>query len=125
MKRKPVTRLCSAIAILAVLSACSDSGASSSVAVTPEIPALSDEDFEATDWAEATHSNDVDPNYDEVFDDTLVKRFDFVVTADRWQSMLDDMTATYGEFGRPSGPGLVDTDEDPIFVPADVYYIRT
>ncbi len=127
MKRKPVTRLCSAIAIFALLSACSgsDSGASSSVAVTPEIPALSDEDFEATDWTEATHSNDVDPNYDEVFDDTLVKRFDFVVTADRWQSMLDDMTATYGEFGRPSGPGLVDTDEDPIFVPADVYYNGT
>lgn len=84
-----------------------------------------DADFEAIDWTEATHSKDADPNFDEVFDDTMVKRFDFVVTADRWQSMLDDMTATYGGFGQPGGPGLVDADEDPIFVPADVYYNGT
>ena len=112
------------ILIFALLSACS-SGDSTTVAVTPEPTAIDDTDFEATDWTEATHSNDVDPNHTEVFDDTLVKRFDFVVTPERWQSMLDDMTATYGEFGRPSGPGLIDTDEDPIFVPADVYYNGT
>ncbi len=86
---------------------------------------ITDADFEATDWTEATHSKDADPNLNEVFDDTVVKRFDFVVTVDRWQSMLDDMTVTYGEFGRPSGPELLDTDEDPIFVPADVYYNGT
>jgi spore coat protein CotH len=112
------------ILIFALLSACS-SGDSTTVAVTPEPTAIDDTDFEATDWTEATHSNDVGPNHAEVFDDTLVKRFDFVVTPERWQSMLDDMTATYGEFGRPSGPGLIDTDEDPIFVPADVYYNGT
>lgn len=84
-----------------------------------------DTEFEATDWTEATHSNDVDPNYDEVFDDTLVKRFDFVVTEERWQSMLDDMTATYGEFGQRSSSSLIDAEEDPIFVPADVYYNGT
>ncbi len=86
---------------------------------------VADADFEATDWTEATHSNDVEPGFDEVFDDTLVKRFDFVVTADRWQSMMDDMTATYGDLGQPGRPGLIDTDEDPIFVPADVYYNGT
>ncbi len=101
------------------------SSASSSLSVTPEATAVTDADFEAADWTEATHSNDVDPNHDEVFDDTMVKRFDFVVTEDRWQSMLDDMTATYGEFGQRSGPGLIDTDEDPIFVPAEVYYNGT
>lgn len=105
----------------------------------------SDSDFNATDWTEATHSKKVDPNYDEVFDDTAVKRLDFVVTEARWQRMLDDMEATYGTFGSSSagqsgppaagpggavgGPGvgageptLANTDEDPIFVPADVYY---
>ena len=101
------------------------SSASSSVSATPETATVTDADFEAADWTEATHSNEVDPNYDEVFDDTMVKRFDFVVTADRWQSMLEDMTAAYGEFGQPSGPWLIDTDEDPIFVPADVYYNGT
>lgn len=104
-----------------------------------------DASFLATDWLETTHSNDVDPNFSEVFDDTMVKRLDFVVTAQRWQSMLDDMTATYGEFGSgtvagpgaggpgPGGPpgaggpgggggGLLEVEADPIFVPADVFY---
>ncbi|MEP4890096.1 MAG: CotH kinase family protein [Aliiglaciecola sp.] len=87
---------------------------------------ITDTDFETTDWTEDTHSKDVDPNFEEVFDNSQVKRLDFVVTEARWQSMLDDMTATYGEFGRSSGgSALVDTDENPIFVPADVYYEGT
>ncbi|CAA6804872.1 MAG: Spore coat protein [uncultured Sulfurovum sp.] len=87
----------------------------------------SDADFAATDWTEETHSKNVDPNYDEVFDDAQVKRLDFVVTKERWQSMLDDMTNTYGTLGQGSqgNTGLIDTDEDPIFVPADVYYEGT
>ncbi|MFK8053439.1 MAG: CotH kinase family protein [Woeseiaceae bacterium] len=101
------------------------SSASSSLSTTPETMAITDADFEAADWTEETHSNDVDPNHDEVFDDTLVKRFDFVITEERWQSMLDDMTATYGELGQSAGAGLIDTDEDPIFVPADVFYNGT
>ena len=84
---------------------------------------LTDTDFDATDWTDETHSKNVDPNYAEVFSDTEVKRLDFVVTSERWQSMLDDMTDTYGTFGSSSRTsGLVDTEEDPIFVPAEVYY---
>ena len=87
---------------------------------------ITDTDFVATDWTEETHSKNVDPNFEEVFDDNQVKRLDFVVTEERWQSMLDDMTATYGEFGQLSNNnGLIDSDENPIFVPADVYYQDT
>ena len=58
-----------------------------------------------------------------MFEDNAVKRIDIVITEARWQSMLDDMTETYGAFGSGgSGPGLIDTDEDPIFVPAEVFY---
>ncbi len=125
------------------------------IAVSTATATYADTDFEATDWTDATHSKNVDPNFDEVFDDTQVKRLDIVVTAERWQSMLDDMTATYGAFGgtstsiptdagMPNGGGmppmdgempknagmpmdtttttLIDSDEDPIFVPADIYY---
>jgi len=117
------------VSSLLLLGACSDSTTSDATAITVEdatdTTTLTDADFEATDWTEATHSNDADPNFAEVFDDTLVKRFDFVVSEDRWQSMLDDMAATYGEFGQRGGPGLIDADEDPIFVPADVYYNGT
>ncbi len=109
--------------------ACSSSNNSddSEIAVddSTDTSVITDTDFEATDWTEATHSKNADPNHSEVFDDTLVKRFDFVVTAERWQNMLDDMAATYGGLGQPGGPGLIDADEDPIFVPADVYYNGT
>jgi len=84
-----------------------------------------DTDFEVIDWTDETHSKNVDPNFDEVFDSTQVKRLDFVVTAERWQSMLNDMTQLYGEFGYPSGQGLLDDVEDPIFVPAEVFYNDT
>jgi hypothetical protein len=85
----------------------------------------SDTNFEATDWTTETHSKDVDPNFTEVFNDHAVKRIDIVMTEARWQNMLDDMTETYGAFGSGSGGsggGLIDTDEDPIFVPAEVFY---
>lgn len=94
----------------------------------------SDTDFEATDWTTETHTKDADPDFDEIFEDNAVKRLDFVITEDRWQSMLDDMTGLYGEFGATGqgGPGQGgppggqggDTfaDEDPIFVPAEVLY---
>lgn len=86
---------------------------------------VTDADFEATDWTDATHSKSADPDFDEVFNDGQVKRLDFVVTADRWQSMLDDMTELYGTFGQRTNNGLLDTDEDPIFVPAEVFYNGT
>ena len=83
----------------------------------------SDADFEAIDWTDETHSKYFDPNFEEVFNDGTVKRLDFVVTPERWQSMLDNMTDMYGEFGEGSSfGGLLDDTEDPIFVPAEVFY---
>ena len=94
-----------------------------STAEMAEEEVIDDADFEATDWTTETHSKDADANFDEVFEDNAVKRLDIVITEARWQSMLDDMTDTYGAFGSGgSGPGLIDTDEDPIFVPAEVFY---
>jgi len=124
-----VTSLC----VCLTLTGCgsSDSVVEDEIVETPEEPVesyvetYSDTDFTATDWTEATHTKDVDPNLVEVFDDSQVKRLDFVVTEARWQSMLDDMTAVYGEFGQAAGNGLIETDEDPIFVPAEVFYNGT
>lgn len=93
------------------------------------VETYSDTDFEAADWTDDTHSKSADPNFEEVFEDEAVKRLDIVITEERWQSMLDDMTSLYGAFGGSGGPGggpggggLADVDEDPIFVPADVMY---
>lgn len=85
----------------------------------------SDTDFEITDWTTKTHGKSADPDFAEVFDDAAVKRLDLVITEDRWQSMLDDMTGLYGEFGSSNadfpGEGVTDVD-DPIFVPAEIFY---
>lgn len=82
-----------------------------------------DTDFETSDWTDATHSKDADPDYDEVFNDEEVKRLDFVISEERWQAMLEDMENTYGELGSGrNGGGLQETDDNPIFVPGDVYY---
>lgn len=108
--------------VMVTFSACSNDDAI--VEDEEEIVEIDDTDFEPTDWTSETHTKDVDPNFDEVFEDEAVKRIDIVITETRWQSMLNDMTETYGAFGAGGGQGggLVETDEDPIFVPAEVFY---
>ncbi|AWG20495.1 spore coat protein [Flavobacterium faecale] len=94
-------------------------------AVVDEVAEVEADDtvFEIPDWTTATHSKKADPNFVEIFDDNSVKRLDIVITSTRWKKMLADMTATYGTFGKSSGgPGLVSSDEDPIMVPAEVFY---
>jgi spore coat protein CotH len=88
-----------------------------------EVEGESDAGFIPTDWTDLTHSKDAVPNFEEVFPDDEVKRLDIVITSERWQSMLDDMTASYGTFGSGGrGGGLQTSDENPIFVPAEVFY---
>jgi spore coat protein H len=102
-----------------------DRGTGTDTATVRVTAPLDDTDFQTTDWTDETHSKSADPNFAEVFDDAQVKRFDIVITSERWQSMLDDMTELYGTFGGgfgpPPGGELIET-EDPIFVPAEVFY---
>ncbi len=88
-------------------------------------PIVDDVDFETPDWTTATHSNDAEPNFGEVFADNTVKRVDIVISEDRWAAMLDDMTALYGAFGSGGRAGLASSDIDPAFVPAELYYDGT
>ena len=90
-------------------------------------PSEEDLDFETPDWTMATHSKDAEPNFVEVFADHTVKRLDITISADRWATMLDDMTSLYGAFGVGGGgpPGLSSSDVDPVFVPADIFYNDT
>jgi len=109
---------------LVFISSCSKEDAVSEEVVeeTPEL-VFDDTDFVATDWTTETHSKKADPNFDEVFADNTVKRLDIVISKTRWQIMLADMTENYGTFGSSSGGNsLISTDEDPIMVPAEVFY---
>ena len=61
-----------------------------------------------------------DPDFDEVFDNTTVKRIDIVISSERWSTMISNLNSLYGRVSGPGGNSF--TDEDPVFVPADVYY---
>ena len=49
---------------------------------------IEDTDFIPTDWTTETHSKDAEPNFDEVFDNTTVKRFDFVISEEKLEIRL-------------------------------------
>lgn len=87
---------------------------------TPEL-VIDDTDFEPSDWTIETHSNDIEPNFNEVFPDDEVKRLDLVISSDRWAVMLADMTSLYGPFGS-GGRDNSFADENPVFVPAEIFY---
>ena len=100
-----------------------NTGTEVTIPVTNPVEEYTDTNFTATDWTDATHTKNVDPDFAEVFNDTEVKRLDIVVTSSRWQNMLSDLTSLYGEFGKRSNSnGLIASEDDPIFVPAEVYY---
>ncbi|MFY9243292.1 MAG: CotH kinase family protein [Polaribacter sp.] len=120
---KNLQRILFSVLTLSIIFACSKDDIAETM-IDEEVIVIDDTDFEATDWTTETHTKDVEPNLEEVFEDNTVKRLDFVITKERWQSMLNDMTATYGTFGAGGGQGgsLVESDEDPIFVPGEVFY---
>ena len=84
--------------------------------------------LDVADWSANTHSNDIDPNYTEVYEDNgSVRRLDIVFDPSDWALMLEDMSGLFGTFGQGGGgpggggPGGGFPDENPIFRPAEVY----
>ena len=50
-------------------------------------------DNDLSDWSSETHSNSIDRNYEEVFDDeNSVRLIDIVFDAEEWDLMLEAMT---------------------------------
>ena len=86
------------------------------------------------DWTTETHSNDVDPNYEVVFEENKVHKIHIVFTADEWAAMqadLEDVTGgTTGGGGGPGGGGpggggpggTTFSDQTPLYFAADFYY---
>ena len=75
-----------------------------------------DDLFRPEGWGVATHCKGAEPDYDLLFDDSVVQRIDIAISADDFASMqadLDDIVATN------------DWDLDPIYVPATVEHNGT
>lgn len=65
------------------------------------------------DWTDATHSNDVDPDYTVVFEQNTVLRFDIEISSTNWSIMQADLNDQVGGFGG----GQATTDFDLVWGP--------
>jgi len=63
---------------------------------------ITEEDY--SDWSEATHTKNVDPNYDVVFDDESVMRLDIVIDSDKWEAMQSNLATLLGSSNNIGGP---------------------
>ena len=75
------------------------------------------------DWSIATHSSMASPNYDVVFPQDKVNRFDITISADDWADMQADLDDLYGGStgGGPGGGGSF-AEETPLYVPCNIEF---
>ena len=94
-RKRPVSILaaCTCTIFCLLACGCTDSGG------TDDIPSVTTVLNRSADWTEETHGNDADPNNSVVFPDDEVNEITIAITPENWQTMLDDMTAEFGEFG--------------------------
>ncbi len=67
------------------------------------------------DWTAETHSNNVEPNYDIVFEQNKVLRFDIEISSDNWNNMQEDLAENLGSGGGPGPGGGGSSDYTPIW----------
>lgn len=70
-----------------------------------------------SDWTEATHSNTADPDYDVIFEQNTVHRFDITISNENWLIMQEDLDNNIGSSGGGPGGGMATGDYDLIWVP--------
>ena len=54
-------------------------------------------------WSEATHGDEVEPNYDVVFPDDEVNQITITISPENWEAMQANMTDLFGEAGSGEG----------------------
>jgi len=92
-----------------------DDGENTDAAEPPEEDA---EIVRPAGWTEASHSNDVEPNYDVVFPTDKVNKITITIDPDDWKAMQTDMVEILGERGTdgrrgPGGGGFPGGDSAP------------
>ncbi len=83
------------------------------------------------DWSLASHSSSANPNYDLVFPQDKVNRFDITIEAEDWDNMQSDLDNLYGgsSGGGPGGPGaggpggaVTFSEDAPIYIPCNLEF---
>ncbi len=68
------------------------------------------------DWTDATHGNSTTPNYDIVFNQNEVLRFDIKINSDDWSDMQSDLSSVLSSGGGRPG-GMASITSDPMWIP--------
>ncbi len=114
MKQTVITSFTFALILFA---SCGDlTGSDSS---NTEIDLGNETELSIPDWTTETHSNDVDPNYDVVFEEGTVKRIDITISSTNWAAMQSDLSTNL------TSSRTADVDFTPIWVPATITYNDT
>ena len=76
------------------------------------------------DWSVTTHSSMASPDYEVVFPQDKVNRFDITISADDWATMQSDLDDLYGgsSGGGPGMGGTTFSDETPVYVPCNIEF---
>lgn len=82
---------------------------------TTEIDLGEDTELDISDWTTETHSNDVDPNYDVVFEENSIKRIDLTISDANWSAMQADLDENL------TG-SVADIDFTPVWVPGSLTF---
>lgn len=74
-----------------------------------------------TSWTDATHGNNVDPNYSVVFNQEKVQRIDIKISSSDWTAMQSDLSNITRSSG--NGPGATASlSSNPMWVKCSVFY---
>ncbi len=78
------------------------------------------------DWSTATHSNDVAPDFETVFPQNEVMRFDITISSSNYSALYSNLSSEMSSSGS-SRPGMMaeDTDYDLLWVPATLTFNET
>ena len=79
---------------------------------------VSDDSIRPDGWTTETHSNDVAPNYEVVFEENKVHKIHIIFTSEDWQAMQTDLADVQGG----GGPGGGFPDQTPEYFKADFFY---
>ena len=80
------------------------------------------------DWTDATHGNNVEPDYSIVFEQNTVLRFDIEISSSNWSIMQSDLSDQLGSSGGPGGGpggGTTTSDYDMVWVPCSFSFNDT
>jgi len=70
-------------------------------------------------WAVDSHCPGTEPDYDKVFDDQVVHRFDIVISSENYEAMMEDMDEKFSGGSMIPDPDALPV---PIYVPVTVHY---